>query len=268
MPQVKVGDINMYYEVHGEGMPLVLIHGLSADTNAWMFQTPELAKKYKVIIFDNRGIGQTDTPDMPYSAQMMADDTARLMDALDIAEAHFLGYSLGGFIAQELAIKYPQKVRSLILAASAACMPLRTKLIEETWGLLIEEGVGPGTLMKAQLPYFFTETMLESPGFIEMTIDSVLQNPQPQPNHGFIRQLSVCLEHDARNRLSMIKAPSLILVGSEDCLLPVKTSQELAEGIPKAKLEVLDGGGHAFTIETPDKLNQAILDFLADVDSK
>ena len=255
-----------YYEVHGEGIPLVLIHGLGADTNAWMFQMPELAKKYKVVIFDNRGVGQTDTPDIPYSAQMMADDTADLMDALNIAEAHILGYSLGGFIAQELAIKYPQKVRSLILATSSACMPLRTKLIEGTWGLLVEEGVGPDTLMKAQLPYFFTEAMLESPGFIEMTIDSVLQNPQPQPNHAFIRQLSVCLDHDARDRLSMINAPSLILVGSEDCLLPVKTSRELASGIPNAKIKVLDGGGHAFTVEIPDKFNQAVLEFLTDID--
>ena len=137
MPQIKVGDINMYYEVHGEGIPLVLIHGLGADTNAWMFQMPELATKYKVVIFDNRGVGQTDTPDIPYSAQMMADDTADLMDALNIAEAHILGYSLGGFIAQELAIKYPQKVRSLILATSSACMPLRTKLIEGTENSLL-----------------------------------------------------------------------------------------------------------------------------------
>lgn len=127
----------MYYEIHGEGLPLILINGLGSDTIGWMFQVSEFANKYKVINFDNRGVGQTDSPDIPYSAQMMADDTVCLMEALNIDIAHVLGYSLGGFIAQELAIKYPHKVRSLILAASAACMPTRTKLIEGTWGKLL-----------------------------------------------------------------------------------------------------------------------------------
>ncbi|MCK4963645.1 MAG: alpha/beta fold hydrolase, partial [Dehalococcoidia bacterium] len=120
MPTTKVGDINMYYEVHGEGEPLLLIMGLGSDLTSWIFQIPEFSKKYQVIAFDNRGVGRTDAPDVPYSTAMMADDTTGLLDALGIEKAHVLGLSMGGFIAQELAVKYPQRVKSLVLAATAA----------------------------------------------------------------------------------------------------------------------------------------------------
>jgi pimeloyl-ACP methyl ester carboxylesterase len=99
MPTVKVGDINMYYEIHGQGEPLLLIMGLGSDLTGWMFQTPEFSKRYAVIAFDNRGVGRTDAPDMPYSVRMMADDAIGLMDVLGIDKAHILGLSMGGFIA-------------------------------------------------------------------------------------------------------------------------------------------------------------------------
>ena len=114
MPTVRVGDINMYYEIHGKGEPLLLIMGLGSDLTSWIFQIPEFSKKYRVIAFDNRGVGRSDAPDVPYSTAMMADDTTGLLDALGIERAHILGLSMGGFIAQELALKYPQRVKSLI----------------------------------------------------------------------------------------------------------------------------------------------------------
>jgi 3-oxoadipate enol-lactonase len=96
VPTVKVGDINMYYEVHGGGQPLLLIMGLGSDSSNWMLQTMEFSKGYQVIVFDNRGVGRTDAPDIPYSVKMMADDTVGLMDAIGVKEAHVLGMSLGG----------------------------------------------------------------------------------------------------------------------------------------------------------------------------
>lgn len=268
MPTVKVGEINMYYEVHGEGKPLVLIAGLGADVTAWMFQTPEFSQKYRVIVFDNRGVGRTDAPDTPYSIEMMADDTAGLLETLGIEKAHILGVSLGGFIAQELALKYPQRVKSLILATTCAYLPFFTRHIVDTWNRMRQEGVNLETIIRESLPWVFTDKFFENPEQVQMAIDVMLANPYPQPAYAYARQAGHerAAEFDTRNRLGQITAPTLVLVGKEDILCPVKLSEELAAGIPNAELVVLEGGGHLFLIEISDKFNQAVLDFLAKVE--
>ncbi len=265
MPKVKVNGINIYYEIHGEGEPLLLITGLSADITSWAFQTHEFAQKYKVIVFDNRGVGQTDTPDIPYTAEMMADDTAGLLQALDIPAAHILGLSLGSFIAQEIAIKYPEKVKSLILAGSASQMPARTKFVEKSWGTLLQKGADVETFYTIMFPYMWTNRVFDNPDHLQMLMDGCIGNPYPQPTHAFLRQLDVCLAHDTRDRLSQISAKTLVLVGSEEILLPVEVSERLSKGISNSKLVVLEGGGHGFMVEISDKVNSAVLEFLDEV---
>ena len=143
MPTVRVGDINIYYEDHGKGEPLLLIEGWGTDLTCWQFQIPEFSTKYRVIAFDNRGAGRTDAPDQPYSFRMMADDAVGLLDALGIGKAHILGMSMGGCIAQEIAIEHPERTRSLILAATTAapgaCPMLMNTLT--AWTAAMKEGV-------------------------------------------------------------------------------------------------------------------------------
>ncbi|MDR9458607.1 MAG: alpha/beta hydrolase [Dehalococcoidia bacterium] len=263
MPTVKVGDINIYYEVHGDGEPLLLIMGLGSDMTSWIFQIPEFSRKYQVIAFDNRGVGRSDAPDVPYSTAMMAGDTAGLLDALGVERAHIMGLSMGGMIAQELALRYPKRVKSLILAATAA--------IPYSWsthvlGLrirLAQEGVKQETLITLQLSWLFTDKFFDNPDIVRTVTDIMLSNPHSQPVHGYTRQFAACTEHDTRERIGKIIAPTLVLVGKEDMLLPVKMSEELAAGISNAELVVLEGGGHGFLIEIADKFNLAVLDFLA-----
>ncbi len=112
MPTVRVNDIDMYYEIHGEGEPVVLIAGLNSDHALYREIIPRLAESYKVVAFDNRGVGQTDKPDIPYSIEMMAEDTAGLLNALGIEQAHLLGTSMGGRIATALALRYPSKSKA------------------------------------------------------------------------------------------------------------------------------------------------------------
>jgi len=267
MPTVKVGDINMYYEIHGKGEPLLLIMGLGSDlTIGWMFQIPEFSKKYQVIPFDNRGVGRTDAPDVPYSVKMMADDTVGLMDVLGIDKAHVLGMSMGGYIAQEIAIKYPGRTKSLILATTAAAgtYPLNVHIIS-TWAAARTEGIRRETFVRFLLPRLFTDKFFEKPEMVKMAIDAFSANANAQPAYALARQVTACIEHDARARLKRITTPTLVLVGKEDNLLPVKLSEELAANIPKAKLVVLEGGGHGFNAEIPDKFNQAVLAFLAQI---
>ncbi|HLH62615.1 MAG TPA: alpha/beta hydrolase [Ktedonobacteraceae bacterium] len=133
MPTVRVNDIDMYYEIHGAGEPLVLIAGLNSDHAMYRGVLPQLAAKYRVIAFDNRGVGQTDKPDIPYSIEMMANDTAGLLQALDITRAHILGTSMGGRIAVALTLKHPDLVKSLILVSTVMTM----KGIPQTWRPLI-----------------------------------------------------------------------------------------------------------------------------------
>ena len=267
MPIAQVGDINMYYRVYGEGEPLVLIMGHGMDARSWVFQTPEFSKEYQVIGFDNRGVGRTDAPDSPYSIAMMADDTAGLMDILGIEKAHILGVSMGGMIAQEFALKYPHRVKSLILATTAARSP--SEGVGALASIFItEEGVSQETRIRKLLPNIYTDKFFENSEQVQRVVDAMLANPNPQPAYAAARQGDAAAQHDTRDRLGQITAPTLVLVGKEDIVLPVKLSEELAEGIPNAELVVLEGGGHGFNFEIPDKFNQAVLDFLVKVRGK
>src|SRR4030042_3292285 len=118
MPKAKVKDINLYYEVHGSGYPLILIRGLASNADHWYFQVPAFSPYYSVVVFDNRGIARSDIPDLPFTISTMADDTVGLMDSLGIPRAHILGISMGGMIAQKIALKYPQRVNGIILACT------------------------------------------------------------------------------------------------------------------------------------------------------
>src|SRR5512137_672538 len=146
MPTVRVRDINMYYEVHGNGDPLLLIAGWGSDLSCWQLQIPEFSAKYRVIAFDNRGTGRTDdAPDKPYSFRTMADDAVGLLDALGIGKAHILGVSMGGCIAQEIAIEFPERTRRLILAATTAAPGACPMLMHtlRAWTTAMTEGVSP-----------------------------------------------------------------------------------------------------------------------------
>lgn len=265
MPTVKVGDINMYYEIHGEGAPLLLIMGFGMDLTGWMFQVPEFSNKYRVLVFDNRGVGRTDAPDKPYSIRMMADDTAGLMDELSVDRAHIVGLSMGGFIAQELAISHPERVKSLVLATTEPAFDYHfaTEVIG-SWVAARTEGVTPKTYFSLILPFLFTDKFFDNADRVRMALDTMAANPHLAPAHGLSRQFAACIGHSTRDRLKHLTAPTLVLVGREDILLPVKLSGELASLVPESKLVVLEGGGHGFNAEIADKFNQAVLAFLAE----
>jgi len=265
LPQARVGEIKMYYEVYGEGEPLLLIMGLGSDLTGWIFQTPELSQKYRVVAFDNRGAGRTDAPDVPYTIRMMADDTVGLMDVLGIDKAHVLGISMGGYIAQEMAIKYPRRARSLILVTTSAGPYLLETHIVTAWVEAALKGVSQKTFFQLMLPFIFTDKFFEDSDMVQMAVDMIAARSSATPDHALVRQLMACLEHDARGRLSQITVPTLVVAGQDDILVPFTLSQELAAGIPDARLVVLEGGGHGFNTDNPDRFNQAVLEFLAQV---
>jgi len=262
MPKVKVQGIELYYEVHGAGSPLVLIRGLGSNADHWYCQTPAFSPCYSVVTFDNRGIGRSEKPDVPYTISIMAGDTVGLMDAIGISRAHILGISMGGIIAQEIALKYPQRVHGLILACTH-CGGGRTVRPSEEIARVFIEYILTGSEEAAQdIPKcLFTErTLREAPEVIKRYQEISSRFP-PAPDT-MIRQWEGIQGHDTWEDLSHVQAPTLVLSGSDDVLVPPENSKILAERIPNAQFQVIEGGGHQFLVEQADVFNRAVLEFL------
>ncbi|MBE9014737.1 alpha/beta hydrolase [Chroococcidiopsis sp. CCALA 051] len=263
MPSIKVGNINMYYEVHGDGEPLVLIQGLSLDSSAWVNQVSVFSQRYKVIVFDNRGVGQSDSPDLPYTTEMMADDTVGLLRVLNIKNAHVLGFSMGGMIAQQIALKYPELVKSLILVTTGAKFPARAKYLTKLWLKMLEEQVSTETRLQEICLWVFTDEFFEDEARVTAAVNLGLNNPHPQQNYGFAGQVAALLQHDTRDKIDRILVPTLVLIGKDEIFISLKFSEELATHIPNSELVVLEQGSHNYWLEFPEPFNQTVMQFMA-----
>lgn len=262
MPEVKVGDIEMYYEIHGRGDPLVLLPGITCDITTCLFrQIPGLAKHYQVIAIDNRGSGATDKPDIPYSMDMMVKDAAGLLNSIGMRRAHIYGESLGGMIAQNFALCHPEATASLILACTHCGGKHLVKPDQAVMAAFFDMQGTPEERYRRLLPLIFSQ------GFISNKQDVVqhfvsLRLRHPAPSHAFMRQAEAAMMHDTYDRLPEIKVPTLVIAGMEDKLFSAENSRILSSRIPGAELVILDGVGHFMSVEAPEAVNKAIHDFL------
>lgn len=260
MPKVKVGDINMYYEIHGKGEPLVFINGAGASVE-WgaPVQIPVYSHEYQLVFFDNRGAGQSDKPDIRYTTEMMADDLAGLLDVIGIKSAHISGTSMGGMIAQQFVLRYPKRVRSLILQCTYCGGP-HSILPDETIRITAGPKMAPEELAKKMIDLTMTREFIEkNPGLIEQ-IMSMMTNKLAPPV-GMMRQGQAVKDHNTYKHLPEIKAPTLVISGDADRALPVENSRIIAARIPGAELVILKNTGHLL-IEAGDEPNRITLDFL------
>ena len=244
--KVKVNDINMYYEIHGEGFPLVMIRGLSANIDWWPTEfLNAVLKNFKTIIFDNRGAGRTDKPDIEYSIKMMADDTVGLMNALNIKKAHVLGTSMGGMIAQEIAFNYPEKIEKLVLCSTSCGVSKAVPLSEEVLQTMraMAEGLTQEEKARVSISLAYNEDFVrDNPDYIEDAIRKMLI--APIPDYSFQRQLIAMSKWNAGRRLKKINIPTLIVQGKKDILVQPQNAEILAKFIPGAKLALFDNSGH------------------------
>jgi pimeloyl-ACP methyl ester carboxylesterase len=264
MPRIKVKDINMEYKSSGEGFPLVMIMGLGGSLDWW--EPPmieEISKQHRAIIFDNRGIGQTDKPDMKYSIKIFADDTVSLMDELKIERAHVLGISMGGMIAQELVLDYPERVEKLVLCSTFASMTGFTRFLARLF-----KGVYKGRMKTPEKTREMLISAIFSKDFIRENPDKIEKAKQTAfkitPSfEDFKRQLEAIIEFDSRKRLKNINKSVLIMHGKQDSLIPYKASLQLAQLIPYPKLMLFDKSAHALFSQEPEKVLKPLLAFLA-----
>lgn len=262
MPIVQTNGINMHYEERGTGEPLILIMGLGADGSVWEDHVKAYEKHFRCILIDNRGSGRTDKPDGPYSTRMMAEDTAGLMKALKINVAHVSGISMGSAIAQELAILYPESVKSLILNCSWDQCDHYTNRVFETFKALVATS-DPVTFTRNLQLWIFT------PAYHNNHLDDLLareesgnNNPYPMPVHAFQAQCDACITHDTRGKLNKIKVPTLITVGDKDVFTPMHYSERIAKEIETAELRIFNGSGHTHHWDSLEEYNHQTLDFL------
>jgi pimeloyl-ACP methyl ester carboxylesterase len=250
----------MHYEIYGNGPPLILLHGLSYQGAFWWLQVKDFAPHYHVIVPDNRGAGYTDAPDEAYSTEQMADDTVQLLRALGIPRAHVLGVSLGGAIAQHIALRHPNVVDRLVLT-NTLCQPSPYgHEMLATWRLIAEQA-GTDVWKRVMLVQFVT------PQFYSTHPDRVAKMHElaisPAASLvGFLRQNWACVHHDTAAHLSRITAPTLVLVAEQDQIIPVGSMKFIHRQIRDSQFVVLPRCKHGFMWEFPELFNEAVLQFL------
>jgi len=262
MSKARINGIDIYYEVHGRGEPLLLIQGLGHSSEFWFLQVPEFSKLFQTIVYDSRGIGKSDKPDEPYSIAGDAVDAVALLDHLQIERAHVLGVSRGGYIAQELAISHPERVRRLVLIGTHHGGPEYLEATKDLWAELLDvTGLSLEGIYRKAAKYLTSEEFYTSnPKLIDKMVAIRISNPQPA--HAFQHQFEGAREFDAVQRVKLITAPSLVIGGTQDKVVPIRLSEKLARNIPGAKFVPIEGAGHLSFIEQPALINRMVLDFL------
>ncbi|MCB0119135.1 MAG: alpha/beta fold hydrolase [Anaerolineales bacterium] len=267
MPKTQSNGIELYYESHGEGKPLVLISGLGYPHWQWHKMVPVLAEHFQVITFDNRGVGQSDKPAGPYTAQMLAQDTVGLLDALGIEKAIIVGHSMGGFIAQAMALDFPQRVEKLILCSTNFGGPHHVPVTPEAMKVLSDVTSDPLTRFKNGLVVSTAPGWADkNPEMIEEWIKWRVANPiEPAPYQAQLAiGLSLLPEAAAfEDKLQRLDVPTLILFGAHDKVVPPANADLLSKKISGSTVMIFPDAGHFFPIEIAEAASRAITDFAA-----
>ena len=245
---------------------ILMIHGLGADRRGWVLQQAFFARRFRVLTFDNRGVGRSGKPNGPYDLEVMARDAVSVLDACGVASAHVMGASMGGVIAQIVGVRHADRVDSLVLACTG-CHHLdwRRELLADWRDVAVQKGMG--ALTARALRWLVGPRNRRRLFLPAQLFGSALLNVPP---HAFAAQVDAILSmpDDVRWELSSVTVPALVIVGTQDILTPLGDSEEIVERIPGAELHVIHGAAHAVMAEAPRAFNAAVLDFLERVPAR
>lgn len=261
MPYARVNEVDLYYESHGSGDPLLLIPGLGSDASTWSQFVPEF-QNYRIVIVENRGSGRSAKPGGPYSTEIMAEDAVALMDHLGIAQAHIIGKSMGGMIAQWIAARWPSRVRSLVLASTVM---YHDRYGNELLDLARTVAQKAGLFAVYRLTFMLSysrEYCMNNRSRLEQMEALIAKLDPAELLRGYFEQSSACQKHDSRAIAAKIRCPTLVIVGQDDLITPAQDSKDLAAAMPDAQLQIFQKGGHGFWREFPSEVNSVVRQFL------
>jgi pimeloyl-ACP methyl ester carboxylesterase len=264
---VAVGDAELWVERRGEGPDVLLIAGLSDPVEAWEPQLEGLSDRYRLTAFDNRGAGRSPLPDGPFSPATMADDAAAILRALEVPAAHVAGFSGGSAIAQELALRHPDVVRSLVLMSTWGGADAYFRSMLGSWRWLADAAPSERAMLESFFLWVYTPRA-HADGTVASIIEEALAFPHPQSPEAFARQIDAFLTHDTSDRLGSIRVPTLVVAGELDILTPPRYGRAVAEAIPGARFVVLPGEAHQPFQERPDEFNALVDGFWREVDGR
>lgn len=259
MPFVENQGARIYWDEQGHGAPVLLIMGLGYTSHMWHRVRPVLSPQYQTIALDNRGVGRSDAPPGPYPIALMASDTAAVLDAAGIETAHIFGASMGGMVAQEFALQYPMRVRSLILGCTAAGGPTAVRAEPEaTQMLMTRDKMSPAQAAEAAVPFIYDPATPRE----RIDEDFAIRRPWFPKPEAYKAQLQGILAWESYSRLPTIAVPTLVIYGENDRLVAPGNGKLIAGRVPGAKLVTIPHASHLFMTDQTEVANRAILQFL------
>ncbi|MBY0395566.1 MAG: alpha/beta hydrolase [Thermoleophilia bacterium] len=269
MPLAKLAHHALYYELHPahdprpELPPIVLAMGIGGRCAGWLpFQVPTFSEHRPVLIYDHRGVGESEDPGGPFTTADLASDLIALLDVLDLPRVDAAGYFLGGMVMQEAALAAPERFRHLVLVGTWARPDAKRRMLLESWAALGRAGTAASAMVRHRLIWTLSDESLEERELVETAVAHLDDGRTPVTGEAFARQCDACLGHDALDRLARLAHPTLAICGRRDLLTPTKFSREIAEAMPNARDLALAYSGHAVMAERPERFNQVVLNFL------
>jgi pimeloyl-ACP methyl ester carboxylesterase len=269
MPLAKLSRHALYYELHPardprpDLPPLLLVMGMGGRCAGWLpFQVPPFSEHRAVLIYDHRGVGQSEDPGEPFTTADLGRDLIELLDALDLERVDAAGYFMGGMTIQEAALAAPDRFRSLVLVGTWARPDAKRRMLLGEWAALARAGTPASAMIRHRLIWTLSDDSLDETELLSTAIAHLDDGHTPLTGEPFARQCDACIGHDALARLPQLTHPTLAVCGRKDMLTPTKFSRELALAMPNARDVALAYSGHAVMAERPDRFNQVVLHFL------
>ncbi len=269
MPLAKLSGHSLYYELHPardpdpKRPPLVLVMGMGGRCAGWLpFQVPRFAEHRSVLIYDHRGVGESEDPGRPFTTRDLGTDLIELLDALELGQVDAAGYFLGGMAIQEAALQAPERFRQLVLVGTWARPDAKRRMLLEAWAALARANTQASVMIRHRLIWTLSDSALEERELVATAVAHLDDGITPVTGEAFARQCDACAGHDTLARLARLAHPTLALCGRKDLLTPSKFSREIAEAMPNARDVALAYSGHAVMAERPERFNQVVLNFL------
>jgi len=263
MPSTRINDVDLYYEIHGKGVPLLLVAGLASDSQSWQPITGDLAQQYSVITPDNRGVGRTKPSDIDISIQHITNDCIALVRYLGLSSVNLLGHSMGGFVALDCAVRYPEYVDKLILSGTSAFNSKRNNALFLDWVSYLESGMDLALWFRNIFYWIFSRRFFEDKEVVNDAIRFAIEYPYLQSRIAFKNQVKAIEDFNCLEGLPGIRSKTMVICGEEDLLFPPEECGNLlSKAIPNAKLSLISNAAHSIHIDNPQAFTDCIQGFL------